>query len=81
MVKRTRAKAEAHGEKKKRKNFMLTPTAEQELDRRAAALGISISEYLDRYARNLLPEVVYMTAEERDTLGESSRQPLPISSG
>ncbi len=42
MAKRTRAKPEAHGEKKKKKNLMLTPRAEKQLDQRAAALGISV---------------------------------------
>ena len=71
MAKRTRAKAEAHGEKKKKKNLMLTPTAEQVLDQRAAAMGISISEYLERFARNELPDVMSLTTEERILLGES----------
>jgi hypothetical protein len=76
MAKRTRAKAEAHGEKKKKKNLMLTPTASEALDQRAAVLGISISEYLERFARNELPDVMSLTTEERILLGESWLMPL-----
>lgn len=71
MAKRTRANAEAHGEKKKKKNLMLTPTAEKELDQRAATLGISISEYLERFARNELPDIKSLATEECVLLGES----------
>jgi hypothetical protein len=71
MAKRTRAKAEAHGEKKKKKNLMLTPTAEKELDQRAATLGISISEYLERFARNELPDIKSLATQECVLLGES----------
>jgi 4,5-epoxidase len=70
MAKRTRAKAEAHGEKKKKKNLMLTPTASEALDQRSAVLGISISEYLERFARNELPDVMSLTIEERILLGD-----------
>ncbi len=70
MAKRTRAKAEAHGEKKKKKNLMLTPTAEKELDQRAATLGISISEYLERFARNELSDIKSLAIQECVLLGE-----------
>ena len=57
---------------------MLTPTASEALDQRAAVLGISISEYLERFARNELPDVMSLTTEERIMLGESWLIPLHL---
>jgi hypothetical protein len=34
-------------------------------------MGISISEYLERFARNELPDIMSLTTEERILLGES----------
>lgn len=64
MAKRRRAEPEAHGEKKKRMNIMLTPTAASSLDDRAALMGISRSELIERMARGSV-------ALTPDNLGES----------
>jgi len=72
MTKHPRAKGNVRGEKKIRKNLMLTPTAVDHLSEKAEALGISLSEYLERFARGELPDVV--VAPEADTFIELTKE-------
>jgi len=84
MTKHPRAKGNVRGEKKIRKNLMLTPTAVEHLSEKAEVLGLSISEYLERFARGELPDVlitpepealVALTEEDRYQISKSSGEP------
>lgn len=63
MSKRVQAGREEYGEIKERINISLTPTAMKLLDEQGAALGVSRSELIERFARGLL-------SPEARTLGE-----------
>ena len=47
-----------YGEKKKRVNFTLTPTALEELEKFAQALNLSVSEFIERIGRGIIPVLV-----------------------
>jgi hypothetical protein len=49
-----KADREEYGEKKDRVNISLTPTAQKLLDDQGAALGVSRSELIERFARGLI---------------------------
>lgn len=59
-------------EAKKRKNIMVTPLAENVINERAEMLGISFSEYVERFARNELPDALLLPPnnKDREILGE-----------
>ena len=66
-----KASRNSRDEAKKRKNIMMTPTAERILQERAEALNLSVSEYLERFARNELPDAILLpNTKEREILGE-----------
>lgn len=52
MKRPERAEPKAHGEIKKPKQFLLTETASDVLDKLAAQVGITRSEYLERMIRD-----------------------------
>lgn len=47
-----------YGEKKKRVNFTLTPTALEELEKFSQALNLSVSEFIERIGRGIVPVLV-----------------------
>jgi hypothetical protein len=62
----------ARSENKVKKNLMLTPTAIANMESWAFALNLSLSEYLERFGRQELPNVIRVSNEEESKLlGES----------
>lgn len=73
-----RAKGGVRESLKKKKNLMITPLAEKILINRAKELNLSMSEYMERFARNELPDVLLLpNKDDKEILGELLGMSLP----
>ena len=59
-----------YAEKKQRVNLTLTPTASQGLGKFAQALNLSISEFIERIGRGIIPVLVEDSAEQEADCAE-----------
>lgn len=63
-IKTSKGKPIFYAEKKRRVNLTLTPTASEGLEKFAQALNLSVSEFIERIGRGLIPVLAKDSVEQ-----------------